>query len=57
MYHPLFAWKPQEAWRPGFFLAKTFVPGGANGVELKWKAPFNASNEDIFGFYLQGLMM
>ena len=57
MYHPLFAWKPQEARRPGFLWAKTFVPGGENGVEVKWKAPSNALNADNFGFNLQGLMM
>ena len=57
MYHPLFAWKPQEARRPGFSWADTFVPGGANGVEVKLKAPSNASKADNFGFNLQGLMM
>ena len=57
MYHPLFACKPQEAQWPGFSRAKTFVPGGANGVEVKWKAPYNASNANSFGFNLQGLMI
>ena len=57
MYNPLFAWKHQEAQRPGFSWAKTFVPGGANGVEVKLKAPSNAYNADNFGFNLQGIMM
>ena len=53
----LFCVEPQEARRPGFSWAKIFVPGGANGVELKWKAPSNASNADSFGFNLLGLVM
>ena len=57
MYHPLLAWKPQEAQRPGFLWAKTSLPGGENGVEVKWKAPYNASNANSFGFNLQGLMI
>ena len=57
MYHPLFAWKPQEARWPGFSRAKTFVPGGANGVEVKCKAPSSALNADSFGFNMRGLVM
>ena len=57
MYHPLCTCKHQEARRLGLSWAKIFVPGGANGVEVKLKAPSNASKADNFGFNLQGLMM
>ena len=33
------------------------MPDGENGVEVKLKAPSNASKADNFGFNMQGLMM
>ena len=57
MYHTFVVVWSQLLLLLGLLCISISVPGGAIGVESKWKSPSHAAHADSRGFYLHALTM